>query len=61
MKTATAPADLIATVDEKFAEIDRLVRDLRKRIALASEAVHVAREKAASRTIVRRIVAKVRT
>jgi hypothetical protein len=37
---------LLATVDQDFAEIDRLVRELRKRIAVAAEAVHVAAEKA---------------
>lgn len=38
---------LLASVDEDFAEIDRLLRDLRTRIARASEAVHVVAEKAA--------------
>lgn len=40
---------LLATVDEDFAQIDRLLRDLRKRIAQAAEAVHVVAEKAAER------------
>jgi len=38
---------LLATVDEDFAQIDRLVKELRHRIARASEAVYVAAEKAA--------------
>lgn len=39
--------NLIATIDEDFAQIDRLLRELRKRIARAAEAVHVAAEAAA--------------
>lgn len=36
---------LVATVDEDFAQIDRLLKELRGRIAVAAEAVHVAAEK----------------
>jgi hypothetical protein len=39
----------IVTVDEDFLEIDRLLRELRSRIARAAEAVHVAAEDAAIR------------
>ncbi|MDE3153633.1 MAG: hypothetical protein KGN76_00935 [Acidobacteriota bacterium] len=38
---------LLATVDEDFAQIDRLVKELRHRIARASEVVHVAADKVA--------------
>lgn len=41
--------NLIATIDEDFAEIDRLLRELRQRIARAAEAVHIAAEEAAGR------------
>lgn len=37
---------LIASVDEDFAQIDRLLRELRNRIARAAEAVHLVAEKA---------------
>ena len=37
---------LLASVDEDFAQIDKLLRELRNRIARASEAVHVVAEKA---------------
>jgi len=40
---------LIATVDEDFAQIDHLLRELRTRIARAAEAVHVVAEKAATK------------
>jgi hypothetical protein len=36
---------LLATVDEDFEEIDRLVRQLRKRIAVAAETIRIAAEK----------------
>ena len=38
--------NLIATVDEDFAQIDLLLRELRNRIARAAETVHVVAEKA---------------
>lgn len=41
---------LIATVDDDFAQIDRLLRELRHRIERAAEAVHVVAEKVATRT-----------
>jgi hypothetical protein len=41
--------NLIATVDDDFAQIDRLLRDLRTRIARAAEAVHVVAEQAAKK------------
>jgi hypothetical protein len=40
---------LIATVDEDFAEIGRLLRELRERIGRAAEAVHVVAENAAKK------------
>ena len=45
---------LLATVDEDFAEIDRLLRQLRRRIGLAAEAVHVVAERAAQKAQPRR-------
>jgi hypothetical protein len=42
-----AVKNLIATVDEDFAKIDHLLRELRERIARAAEAVHIVAEKAA--------------
>ena len=39
---------LLATVNENFATIERLLRELRDRIARAAESVHVVAEKAAS-------------
>lgn len=36
--------NLIATVDEDFAEIDRLLKQLRLRISRAAEAVHALAE-----------------
>ena len=38
---------LLATVDEDFAQIDRLLKELRNRIARAAEAVHVVAQKVA--------------
>ena len=38
--------NLLATVGEGFAEIDRLLRELRNRISRAAEAVHVVAENA---------------
>ena len=49
---------LLATVDEDFAEIDRLLRGLRKRLALAAEAVHVVAERTAQKAQPRRQKAK---
>lgn len=40
---------LIATVDEDFAEIDRLLKQLRGRIGRAAEAVHFVVAKAAKK------------
>jgi hypothetical protein len=37
---------LVASVDEDFVEINRLLRGLRNRLAVAYEAMHVAAEKA---------------
>jgi hypothetical protein len=51
---------LHATVDENFAEIDRLVRKLRQRIAVAAEAVYVASEKANAQALARKGVTKER-
>ena len=39
---------LLATADENFATIERLLRELRDRIARAAESVHVVAEKAAT-------------
>jgi hypothetical protein len=39
--------NLVATIDEDFAQIDQLLRELRNRIARAAESVHVVAEKAA--------------
>ena len=50
--------NLLATVDDDFAEIDRLLRQLRKRIALAAEAVHVVAERAVQKAQPRRQKAK---
>ena len=44
-----AVKNLLATVDDDFAEIDRLLKELRKRIARAAEAVHVVAERAAQK------------
>ena len=41
------PARTLATVDEDFAEIDRLLRELRRRVACAAETVRVAAAEAA--------------
>lgn len=41
--------NLIAAVDEDFAQIDRLLRELRERVSRAAEAVHVVTEKAAKK------------
>lgn len=46
MCNAARVKNLIATVDEDFAEIDRLLKELRKRIARAAEAIHVVAEAA---------------
>jgi hypothetical protein len=46
--------NLIATVDEDFARIDHLLRELRNRIARAAEAVHLVAEKSAGKARKRR-------
>lgn len=41
------PPRTLATVDEDFAEIDRLLRELRRRVACAAETVRIAAAEAA--------------
>jgi hypothetical protein len=41
------PPRTLATVDEDFAEIDRLLRELRRRVACAAETVRLAAAEAA--------------
>ena len=47
----------LATVDEDFAEIDRLLRELRRRVACAAETVRIAAAESARSQPTRKAVA----